>query len=163
MKPYKEFRPTGFDCAGLCADEIGADWLVVPVSHNRDADCLSQSNFAVALKMLGGEGDNVQVHRFGHWSCGWFEIIIVRSGTYEAKVAEDIEKVLKDYPVLDDEDFSRREQESADEVWKNCYSWKERAAYIREHYSQFEFQNWRDVLSCIRGKRFAGYAGELLN
>lgn len=37
-----------------------------------------------------------------------------------------------------------------------------RIKYIREHESQFEFRNWRDMLGCVRGKYFAGIPCELL-
>jgi hypothetical protein len=39
---------------------------------------------------------------------------------------------------------------------------KERIAYIRKHRSEFEFADLRDMLSCVRGNYFAGYASELI-
>lgn len=125
MQPYREFRPTSFDCKGLNAHSIGpdddpdcSDWLVVPVGQTRDSGDLDQSNFSAALKMLGGEGDNVIVCRFNHWGPGWFEIILVRPGTAEAAKAEEIESSLADYPVLDEEDWSNREWDTACRTWE---------------------------------------------
>ena len=115
MQRYKEFRPTGFDCKGLALDDR-QEWFVLPCGRNRDSGCLDESNFACALKSLGGESDDVEVHRFGHWACGWFEIIIVRPESAAEKEARDIEAALADYVVLDESDFSEREYEAANET-----------------------------------------------
>lgn len=163
MKPYSEFRPTQFDCRGLALPEQ-QHWLVAPCGTNRDADALTRSNFNSLLKALGGESATVQVHRFGHWGPGWFEIILIDPADAErVKLAEEIEAALQDYPIVSEEDFSREETEEANEVWRNCYRESERVKYIREHRSQFEFHGFADLLACVRGNYFAGYASELLN
>lgn len=119
MKTYSQFRPTPFDVRGLGL-ENRQDWLVAPVSHNRDSEHLDESNFAAALKALGGESETVEVHRFGHWGPGWFEIIIIDpADESRVKIAEDIEAALEDYPVLDEEDWSRREYESYTDSWQH--------------------------------------------
>lgn len=162
MQKYSEFRPTQFDARGLgCRDQ--QDWFVAPVSQTRDSVPLDQSNFASCLKALGGESDNVQVHRFGHWGPGWFEIILINPACLDlVKTAEEIEAALADYPVLDEHDFSEREHAEADQVWRNCYRPQERIEYIRKHRSQFDFADLRDMLGCVRGEYFAGYASELI-
>ena len=163
MKTYKEFRPTGFDShIEIPGDEDRESWLVLPCGRNRDSDCLDESNFHSALKSLEGEGEDVEVHRFGHWACGWFEIIIARPDTKAAKEAADIEAALADYPILDENDYSERETEAANETWRNCYRPKDRIEYIRDNRSQFEFHSFADMLGCVRGNYFAGYASELL-
>ena len=144
------------------AENAIADWLVLPCGRNRDSDCGTESNWHVALKMLGGESDNVQIHRFGHWACGWYELIVVRPGSPAETTAREIEESLDGYPILDDDDFSEREREAADQTWRDCFNAKERLEYVREHRSQFEFHGFADMLSCVRGEYFAGYAGELL-
>lgn len=120
MQTYSKFRPTQFDSAGAFLPDQ-ADWLVVPCGQNRDSGQLDQSNFAAALALLGGESEDVEVHSFNHWACGWFEIIIVRPGTLAADLAETIEGRLEDYPVLDEEDLSSREWEAYIESW-NSYA-----------------------------------------
>lgn len=95
------------------------DWLVLGLSRTRDSGELDQSNFDAALKALGGESDTVEVHRFGHWGPGWFEIIIIKPGSSQVAIAESIEASLSDYPVLDEQDFSSREWESYIEGWDN--------------------------------------------
>jgi hypothetical protein len=160
MQTYKEFRPTGFDDHISLDDK--EDWLVVPCGTNRDADCLTESNYYSALEELSGEGDDVEVLEFGHWACGWFSIIVVRPDTEAHKTAEEIESALADYPILDEDDFSEREQKAADETWKNCYTNSQRIAYIKDHRNQFEFHDLADMVSCVRGNHFAGYACELI-
>ena len=117
MQTYSQFRPTGFDPAGAFLEDDRQDWLVLPVSQTRDSGPFDHSNFAAALEMLGGESDTVEVHRFGHWGPGWFEIIIVQPGTPAATIAEDIESRLEDYPLLDESDYSQREFEEFEESW----------------------------------------------
>lgn len=179
-RTYREFQPTGFDSRSnfVAYDSEAIDsiqnWLVGP-SRNRDSSCLEESNFAVVLKDLGGEGDNVQVHRFGHWACGWYELILIRPETREASSWAEWESALADYPVADDSDFSERECEAANETWRHCYSDAQRIEYMRKHPSQFDclFQprdkppsltvdRWRDILANARGRYFGGCASELL-
>lgn len=116
MQRYGDFSPTQFD-HHIELDER-EDWLVLPVSHNRDSGCLDQSNFYAALGIMGGESEHVEIHRFGHWGHGWFEIIIFDPAVPELlQKAEDIECALQDYPVLDDSDLSAREWEDMLESW----------------------------------------------
>lgn len=133
MKKYKEFRPTQFDAKGLNAEKFGiGEYLVVPVSHTRDSGPLDESNFAVSVDMLGGESEDVQVHRFRHWGPGWFEIILVNlEARDKVAVAEGIEANLADYPVLDEEDFSRREWEAIQAYWDSL-GMSEKARYCAE-------------------------------
>jgi hypothetical protein len=137
------------------------------VGQSRDSDCLEESNFATMLELLGGESEVVTVVRESHWAVGWVEWIAIEAdGTAESdkalQTADQAKERLADYPVLNEEDLSEREQAAADETWKNCYSWKERIEYIRQHDSQFEFHDYADLLGCVRGQYFAGYASELL-
>lgn len=118
MLTYSKHRPTGFDPQGAFLPDRQF-WLVVPVSQTRDSGPFDHSNFAAALALLGGESDTVEVHRFGHWGPGWYEIIIVDPASPEADIARDIESRLEDYPVLDDDDFSRREWDDYLESWRN--------------------------------------------
>lgn len=114
MQTYSEFRPTALDCRGLALDNQ-QDWVVLPVGRNRDSNALDESNFYTALEIMGGESETVEVHRFGHWACGWFEIIIAHPSL--AAEVEKMEDALADYPVLDDDDLSEREWEAACETW----------------------------------------------
>ena len=118
MAKYKDFAPTCFDQQGYMLDDR-QEWYVLPVGRNRDSGILSESNFEAATKILGGERDNImEIHRFGHWGPGWFEIIIVNPKAGKTmKKAMGIEYSLADYPVLDESDYSRREWEEMQETW----------------------------------------------
>lgn len=133
MQRYKDHRPTEFDRKGAFLHEQG-EWLVVPVIQTRDSRSLERSNFETALAMLGDESETVEVHRFGHWGPGWYEIIIVNPDDKDkVKIAKEIEAKLEGYPVLDEDDFSEREWEEANEVWCNCYDLQERIELCAEN------------------------------
>lgn len=143
----------------------GEHWedYFVFLGQHRDSDDLAQSNFAVGLKELGGESETVLVVREGHWAVGWVEWIAIHKDDEAAlRKADAMKERLEDYPILDEEDFSEREMESANSVWKDCYSVEERIRYIREFRDQFEFHDFRDMLGCVRGEYFIGYASGLL-
>jgi len=115
---YGDFRPTAFD--GHCPVEGREDWAVAPVGRNRDSGCWHESNFDQFLEGLGGEGDHVEVHRFGHWGPGWFEIILFDPDCKQvAEAAYDMARALQDYPILDESDLSRREWDDYQECWDN--------------------------------------------
>lgn len=111
MQTYSKYSPTGFDSSGAFLPDR-QEWLVV-------SGPFAESNFAAALDLLGGEGEDVEVHRFGHWGPGWFEIVIVRPGSKSEEVGNDIEARLEDYPLLDDEDHSKREWEEFLSGWSD--------------------------------------------
>jgi hypothetical protein len=136
MKTYSEFAPTSFDPKGLVLSDK-QDWLVAPVTHNRDSDHMTESNFDTALSEIGGEGDDVEVHRFGHWGPGWFEIILVRPGSEAAEKAEKIEKRLENYSILDEDDMCRRENDAYNEQWT---SWGAQE-FVREVSKKFGFDD----------------------
>ena len=118
MQTYSEYSPTAFDTKGLLlSDRQG--WLVLPTELNRDSEACVESNFDAALVILGGESDDVEVHRFNHWAVGWIEIIIVRPGSAADIEASKIEARLEDYPYLDEEDVSSREYEEFLSSWND--------------------------------------------
>lgn len=132
MKPYSEYRPTGCDPAGLGLDEQ-QDWLVPDqVGRNRDSAYWVEANFTAferEMKKIDPEGNDHENHRFGHWACGWFEIIIVRPGSPAAIEAEKLNDALSDYPILDESLHSEYEEEAKQAYWKNM-SLKERVTLI---------------------------------
>jgi hypothetical protein len=167
METYSKFRPTAFDQAGAFLDDDRQYWLVGPCSVTRDSGPFEESNWESMLSLLRDLGDDAaledwEIHRFGHWGPGWFEIVIARPDSVAARLLADLECALADYPVIDDTDLSEREQEEADRVWRDCYNVRERINYIAEYRSQFDFRSFSDMLSCVRGNYFAGYASELI-
>jgi hypothetical protein len=145
---------------------VGASWpdyYSSGVGQSRDSDALERSNFAVMLRELGGETETVIVVRESHWAVGWVKWIAIHESDSAALTIADAQKArLEDYPILDEDHCSDVEQDEANETWRNCYSVKERVAYIRAHESQFEFADWADMRACVRGDFFAGYASDFI-
>lgn len=127
---YSEFSPTGFDSKGLALPDR-QDWVVCPTMRNRDSDILNESNFAAALRILGGESDTVEVHRFGHWGPGWYEIILVHPD--RTAEVDDIEAGLENCPALDQDDVSEREYQDYIDSW-DSFGWRD---FVRELAREF--------------------------
>jgi hypothetical protein len=120
LQRYKDFAPTPFDPKGLNLDDQ-QDWLVSPVSVTRDtADHdYTKSNWKVIETELEKvDPDNYQVHNFGHWACGWFDILIVKPGSLASETLVEFCNQLEDYPILDDEMHSEMEHTAALESWQ---------------------------------------------
>jgi hypothetical protein len=143
--------------------EVWPDYYSSGVGQSRDSSCLEESNFAMMLEALGGESETIIVVRESHWAVGWVEWIAIHESNRDAlKIAMANCDRLNNYPVLNEDDLGEREQEAANEIWKNCYDWQERIKYIREHDNQFDFHDFRDLIACVRGEFFNGYASELI-
>lgn len=174
-------NPTPFDSRSNYIGQSPEADLYVLLGRNRNSDLLTESNWDCALERLGGESETVQIIRFGHWACGWIEYLCVREfhpdqkdrtqnpdlvnfGRSDAYIeAQEIEKELENYPVLDEDEFSEREHDEAQRVWKEFYDVSERVAYVRDNPDHFDFVDYKDMFQCIRGEYFCGYASELIN
>ena len=132
LQTYAKFRPTGFDTAGLGADRLGiGSWYLAPVTVNRDSEALQRSNWRVMLRELGGESDTVQIHRFGHWACGWFEIIVIDpADRAKVDIAQQTADALEDYPIIDESDYSDEEWTVATSTWAHA-SIRDRVDYLQ--------------------------------
>ena len=161
-----DYEPTNLKLWTMPENYFGEVWPATysaGVGQSRDSSALERSNFAAMLKAIGGESETVTVVRESHWAVGWVEWIAIHQDDSAAlKTADDIQKRLEDYPVIDESDWSEREDEDAQEIWTNCYNDSERLAYIRKHRSQFEFSDYADLIGCVRGRYFAGYVSELI-
>jgi hypothetical protein len=143
--------------------ECWYEYYSAGVSQHRDSDCLERSNFQSMLEHLGGESDTVTVVSENHWAVGWVEWIAIHQNDERSlQIADAIQAKLQDYPVINEDHWGELEMEEANQVWRECYQPQERIEYIRQNRSQFEFQNLCDMLACVRGEYFAGYASELL-
>jgi len=110
-----------FDCFGWHDQpEDSEEWAIV-YTHNRDSDLLDQSNADAIDEALApfadGDSADVRAEHHGHWACGWidgYSIRVYRNGqiTEAFRAYHELAARLADYPVLDEEDFSRREYEA---------------------------------------------------
>lgn len=172
LLPTYDYNPSGFDSRSNYIGENCSNYYNI-YSQNRDSDVLTRCNFTCIFqdleeleKTLPSDSDEpfVDIHRHGHWACGWIEYIFVRKDSPEKLLDHCVEilSALDSYPVFNEDKLSEAEYEEANEVWKNCYDSKERIEYVRKYRDQFTFHNFSDLMSCIRGEYFAGYASELI-
>ena len=66
---------------------------------------------------------------------------------------------LAGYPVLNDEHFSEKEREAADETWEKWYSPDERVAFLREHGTE-GFGSFRELLANVREGTWAPFTSD---
>jgi hypothetical protein len=144
--------------------ECWPGWYSSGFERSRDSDCLEESNFWAVVKALGGESEDVRIVRESHWAVGWVEWIAIEMHRVDLLwIADALNERYADYPSLDEDDWCRREVEYADDVWRDCYDVAGRIAYIKAHPGQFEFRDFADMIGCVRGKYFAGYASALIS
>jgi hypothetical protein len=125
---------------------FGAEWpdYYVAYGHHRDSDVLAESNFYSLLRRLGRESETVKVIRESHWAVGWVEWIgIHKSDDSGLRIAAECLDQLEDYPILDESDYSRREEEACDLTWRECFRPRERAKYLRDHGATEGFRELR--------------------
>jgi len=111
-----------FEC--FCWDRAreleDADQWAIRYTHHRDSGLLDVSNAAVIEKVLEPytEADHPDVvsESHSHWACGWIDghsIRVFRDGqiTEAFRAYHALTERLANYPILDEEDYSRREME----------------------------------------------------
>ena len=153
MSVYAEHKPTRFDRHISIEDR--EDWIVAPVTQTRDSGRLERSNFRVVLSDLGGESETVEVHRFGHWGSGWYEIIICAPDSPAASACVEWEESLADYPVASDEDYSTLEHEEISEQWGDDA--RTRGRIIKDYNRRYPEPH----LACYRVSLFAARRDEI--
>lgn len=115
-------------------------WYPV-LSQTRDSSALDRSNYRRVYEDLrkldtellaadidprnhgeDTEGDSTVCDtRVSHFLCGWAEVIYVHSSNKAAcQAADEILNALSDYPVYDESDFSRLENEELEQYWEHC-------------------------------------------
>jgi hypothetical protein len=155
MKQLKQIvaNPSGWDSLNNYIGDIpDAEWLCL-MTRTRDSDSVTESNWRVALAQLGGESDDgegeVQVFHFGHWACGWWEALAVRSGGEKEKIAQQLFEELEDYPILDEEDLFNLRYENADALW-NQMDARQKIRMIRNNNNWIKFQSYREMFGCVK-------------
>jgi len=141
-------------------------WYSAGFGQSRDSDALEASNFQTAYDALkplanqlsvethdipGALDDecSVQIVRESHWAVGWVEWIAIHSSnTVALEKARELCKRANDYPILDEDDFSRREDEDCEQVWSKCFDPSERVHYFRTH--SYTANSFVDLLQAIR-------------
>lgn len=100
----------------------GAKWpeYYVGLDRHRDSDILTNANFDAFLEELGGESENVTVVRENHFAYGWYEWVAIHQDAEDkVKLADEMMCSLEDYPVLDEDRYSRYELEEEEKDFEN--------------------------------------------
>lgn len=105
--------------------EMFETWAIGPTLRTRDSTLLEESNADALLEALAEaekagtiEPDSYEVLSSSHWGCGWVEQVSFRAVGPEGKPTNVFRFLkawsdsLSNYPVADDEDYSRREYEA---------------------------------------------------
>jgi hypothetical protein len=142
---YSQFSPTPFDHNIPIEDRN--DWIVAPVSRNRDSGILTESNWICQLDALELVMAEYEIHRFGHWANGWFEIVLVHPDHIE--VVEELEAALIDYPILDEAHYCRTEAEAIDDYWHKMHMSDRIKLCHSEGESIFSARNDRVPVKCF--------------
>lgn len=167
----EKFIPENLKLWTIPESWYGKHWegYYVFLGKYRDSDILTECNYDVAYSRIESlntefDGNNTIVKvRESHWAVGWIEWIAIHESNIPAlKLADSIQDKLNDYPILDEEKHTELEEKEANRIWKECYRTKDRIKYIRENDSQFDFSDYSDLISVVRGKYFIGYASELI-
>jgi len=93
--------------------------------RSRDSDLIEESNWSVICEEMEKYEHDWTTETASHWAVGWVEYGRVRvydkQGNYTAGFLHcvEISERLSEYPLLDEEDFSRREFEEAWEQVEN--------------------------------------------
>ena len=111
-----------FESFGWHDQPHDAENFTIIYTHNRDSRLLEESNAAAIDAELEpfreGDDPDVIAEHHGHWACGWVDGYAIRVFRQDGTITEafqrlcDLNERLEDYPVLDDEDYSRREYEA---------------------------------------------------
>ena len=112
-----------FECfAGIGGDDMpDADNWAIIYTHNRDSGLLDQSN-ADAIEEALEPFTRATIPTWcpniiDHWACGWVDGYSIRvyppgPDHQGVRAYHELAQRLADYPVLDEEDYSRREYEA---------------------------------------------------
>lgn len=120
LEIYKDHIPTAFD-RHICGELD--NFYIGPCSQTRDSSILERVNFETMTDrvLAASQHDETEIHRFGHWACGWYEMLLIHPDDTSALiVAAELSAALADYPSLDDEAYSVAEIEAAAEYWERC-------------------------------------------
>ena len=134
------------------------NWAII-YTHNRDSGLLDQSNADQIAKAMtpysDGDDPDVVFESHTHWAVGHvdgFSIRVYRDGQITAafKAYHELAQRLADYPILDEEDYSRREYEAtlenlADAAWRVKSEYDLPDGWESEVFSWFWEHNQRAV------------------
>jgi len=118
LRQWKDFRPTPVD-THYRMDER-ENYYMAPVLLTRDSGLLDQANWEAMVAILNSEQcQEYEIHRFGHWLTGWFEVVLVPPDSKDHHVCINIAEKLQDYPILDEDKYSQMCQDEYLRSWND--------------------------------------------
>lgn len=103
-------------------------WCII-YTHNRDSEVLDRANHKSMLEAFDEfDEETIREERHGHWACGWTEGFAIKVYTDQSKAETtkafkeyvNLALSLADYPILDEELYSRLECEENLENGLDC-------------------------------------------
>jgi hypothetical protein len=150
MSETAEFAPVHLQRWQRSENYRGTDWSdwYMVASRTRDSGPLDVSNFETAWNRLrhlvggatvpdpdypGHETSVLTIPLFRTWGPGWSKVLMLHKDAPIAALeeAEKMRNALTRYPVLDERDFTEREEEKINETW-NSFSLDERKRWLRQ-------------------------------
>lgn len=146
-----------FKCFVWYRDDIpdAENWAVI-YTHHRDSGLLDLSNAEVIEKALeqftDGDDPDVVMESHNHWAVGHidgFSIRVFREGmiTDAFRRYHELAEAMDCYPILDEEDYSRREYEATIENLADC-AWRIKDEYELPDDWEYEVYGWLSDNDC---------------
>ena len=126
--------------------------------QSRDSDVVERSNWDVVTKALtekfGGESEENGwiIERASHWAVGWVESITIKlvdkenEPTPQTLMVTELHCSKADYPVLDEDDFYKKEWEEFVSTVKCCLSLPSTDEVEYEWHEDFD-EEWDEITS----------------
>ena len=146
-----------FKCFVWFRDEIedSENWAII-YTHNRDSGLLDQSNAGVIGNALqpftDGDDPDVVMESHNHWAVGHvdgFSVRVFKDGqvTDAFRKYQELAEAMDGYPILDEEDYSRRESEATVENIVDA-AWRLKDDYELSDDWQYEVYGWLSENDC---------------
>ena len=124
-------------------------WAII-YTHNRESGLLDQSNAEVITKALkpftDGDDPDVVMESHSHWAVGYvdgFSMRVLRDGevTEAFRVYNELAERMDDYPVLDESDYSNREDDATLQNITNA-AWRVKNEYVLPDGWEGDVSSW---------------------
>lgn len=146
-----------FQCFIWYRDDIedSDNWAII-YTHHRDSGLLDQSNAAVIENAMepftDGDDPDVVMESHNHWAVGHvdgFSVRVFKDGqvTEAFRRYHELAEAMNDYPVLDEEDYSRRESEATVENIVDA-AWRIKDDYELPDDWEYEAYGWLSDNDC---------------
>lgn len=106
-----------------------SEWYIL-IAKTRDSELLDESNFDCILrdhpenKAARDENKGILYVRFGHWTCGWIDALMIHESDDDLlMIGDEIKAQLDDYPVYDENDWGMRECDAQYDLVNQEITW----------------------------------------